>query len=42
MVKLSKQLSGVINLGVLLMTEERASTSLIIDLQPSAGVVLGF
>lgn len=42
MVKLSKQLSGVVNLGVLLMTEERASTSLVFDLQPSAGVVLGF
>jgi hypothetical protein len=42
MVQLSKQLSGVVNLGVLLMTEERRSTSLIVDFQPSAGVVLGF
>jgi hypothetical protein len=42
MVQLSKQVSAVANLGVLLMTEERRSTSLIVDFQPSVGVVLGF
>ena len=41
-VKLTKEVSGVANLGVLLMTEERSSTSLILDFQPSAGLVLGF
>jgi hypothetical protein len=41
-VQLTKQISGVVNLGVLFMTEERRSTSLIIDFQPSAGLVLGF
>jgi len=42
MVQLTKQVSGVVNLGVLLMTEESRSTSLLIDFQPSAGLVLGF
>jgi hypothetical protein len=42
MVQLSKQISGVVNLGVLLMTDEQSSTSLILNLEPSAGVILGF
>jgi hypothetical protein len=42
MVRFSKQLSGVVNLSVLMMTEERSSTSLLFNFQPSAGVVLGF
>ncbi len=42
MVSFSKELSGVANVGVLLMTEERRSTSIILNLQPSLGLVLGF
>jgi len=42
MVSFSKELSGVVNLGVLLMTEENRSTALIINLQPSLGLNLGF
>ena len=41
-VQITKQVSGVVNLGVLFMTEESLSTSLLIDFQPSAGLVLGF
>jgi hypothetical protein len=42
MVAVSKQLSAVGNIGVLLMTDSQQSTSLVIDLQPSLGVQLGF
>jgi hypothetical protein len=42
MVSISKELSAVANLGVLLMTDEQQSTSLVINLQPSLGVELGF
>jgi hypothetical protein len=42
MVSLSKEVSAVANLGVLLMTDEQQSTSLVINLQPSLGVELGF
>jgi hypothetical protein len=42
MVAISKELSAVANLGVLLMTDEQQSTSLVINLQPSLGVELGF
>jgi hypothetical protein len=42
MVNLSKNVSGVANLGVLLMTEENRSTSLLLDFQPTLGAVLGF
>lgn len=42
MVALGKQLSLVANVGVLLMTDEQRSTSLVINLQPSLGLGLGF
>lgn len=42
MIAFSRELSGVVNLGVLLMTEESRSTSLIVNFQPSVGVALGF
>jgi hypothetical protein len=42
MVAVSKELSAVANLGVLLMTDQENSTSLVIDVQPSLGVELGF
>jgi hypothetical protein len=42
MVQLSKQVSGVANLGVQFMTEERRSTSLLVNFEPSLGLVLGF
>ncbi len=42
MINFSRELSGVANLGVLLMTEERRSTSIIVNFQPSVGLALGF
>jgi hypothetical protein len=42
MVQLSKQMSGVVNVGVLFMTDESRSTSLLINFQPTLGLVLGF
>jgi hypothetical protein len=42
MVALTRELSAVGNVGVLLMTDEQASTSLVINLQPTLGVELGF
>lgn len=42
MISLSKELSAVVNAGVLLMTEEQRSTALIVNLQPSLGLQLGF
>jgi hypothetical protein len=42
MVALSRELSAVANVGVLLMTDEQNSTSLVINLQPTVGVELGF
>jgi hypothetical protein len=42
MVQLSKELSGVANLSVLLMTEQERSTSLVLDIQPSLGLAVGF
>jgi hypothetical protein len=42
MVAITRELSAVANLGVLLMTDEQNSTSLVINLQPTLGVELGF
>jgi hypothetical protein len=42
MLRFSREFSGVLNLGVLLMTEENRSTALIVNLQPSLGLALGF
>lgn len=42
MVALSRELLVVGNAGVLLMTDSQQSTSLVINLQPSLGVQLGF
>jgi len=42
MLQFSKELSGVVNLGVYLMTAEDQSTSLILNFQPSLGAVVGF
>lgn len=42
MLAFTKELSGVVNLGVLLMTEKSSSSSLIVNLQPSLGLALGF
>ena len=42
MVALSKELSAVANLGVLLMTEQGSSSSLIVNFQPTLGLALGF
>jgi len=42
MIALSRELSAVGNLGLLLMTDSEAATTLVLDLQPSLGVVLGF
>jgi hypothetical protein len=42
MINFSKQLSAVANVSILLMTEQQSSSSLIVDLQPSLGMVLGF
>jgi hypothetical protein len=42
MVALTRELSAVGNVGVLLMTDSEAATSLVLNLQPSLGVVLGF
>lgn len=42
MVALSKELSAVGNLGVLLMTEQGSSSSLLVNFQPTLGLVLGF
>jgi hypothetical protein len=41
MVAFSKELSGVANLGVMLMTEEQAK-SIVVNFQPSLGLALGF
>lgn len=42
MVQLSKQVSGVVNVGVLFMTDQSRSTSLLVNFEPSLGLVLGF
>jgi hypothetical protein len=42
MVQLSKQVSGVVNVGVLFMTDESKSTSLLVNFEPTLGLVLGF
>jgi hypothetical protein len=42
LVQLSKELSGVVNVGVLLMTEDQRSTTIILNVQPSLGLALGF
>ena len=42
MIALTRELSAVGNVGVLLMTDAEAATSLVLNLQPSLGVVLGF
>lgn len=42
MLALSRELSAVVNLGVLLMTEEGSSSSLIVNFQPTLGLALGF
>ncbi|HWO10761.1 MAG TPA: hypothetical protein VNN80_14810 [Polyangiaceae bacterium] len=42
MVALTREISAVGNIGVLLMTDSEAATSLVLNLQPSLGVVLGF
>jgi hypothetical protein len=42
MINFSRELSAVANIGVLLMTEEQRSTSLIVNFQPSVGLALGF
>jgi hypothetical protein len=42
MFALTKELSAVANVGVLLMTDEQRSTSLVVNLQPSLGVQVGF
>jgi hypothetical protein len=42
MVALTREISAVGNVGVLLMTDAEAATSLVLNLQPSLGVVLGF
>jgi hypothetical protein len=42
MIALSRELSVVANVGVLLMTDEQRSTSLVVNLQPSLGVEVGF
>lgn len=39
---LSQEVSVVANVGVLLMTEEQRSTSIVVSLQPSLGLALGF
>ncbi len=42
LVAITKELSAVANVGLLLMTEEEQSSSLVLTLQPSLGVMLGF
>ena len=42
MVAVSKNLSVVANVGVMLMTEKEQSSSLVLNLQPSLGMMLGF
>ena len=42
MFALTRELSAVGNVGVLLMTDSEAATSLVLDLQPSLGIMLGF
>ena len=41
-IKLSRKASAVVNLGVLLMTEENNSSAIIFALQPSLGLAIGF
>jgi hypothetical protein len=42
LIALTDKLSAVGNVGVLLMTEKESSTSLVLDLEPTLGVMLGF
>jgi len=42
MIALTRELSAVANVGVLLMTDQQRSTSLVINVQPSLGLALGF
>jgi hypothetical protein len=42
MIALTRELSAVANVGVLLMTDEQRSTSIVVNLQPSLGLQVGF
>jgi hypothetical protein len=42
MIQLSGKASAVVNLGVMLLTEEDSSASIILAIQPSLGLALGF